>query len=283
MGNIKSCIEARIAEHKTNALVDRSLPPLPVAPDADHKDGPGGFDHSLWDDIMRHYVTKGTVQGINANVVDYQALAKDPNFDAYLEALSTVDMQSLLPNEQLALYINAYNALCIGHVVRYMKENNGHLPESVTKAGVGRTEVWDVKAGVIGGESVSLNDIEHRFLRSRWLEPRVHASIVCASASCPNLRQEAFVPARLNAQMDDQCKEWLADTTKGLEFHDGSLCVSRILLWFRGDFASVGGPLSWIRGFLGDDQARELKADMPVQYFVYNWSLNARHDQSPKL
>ena len=97
--------------------------------------------------------------------------------------------------------------------------------------------VWDKKAGIVAGMSVSLNDIEHKQLRQVWAEPQVHACIVCASASCPNLRREAFVATKLQEQMDDQMKEWMSNPTKGLKLDTSSnrLYVSRIFFYEEED------------------------------------------------
>ena len=61
--------------------------------------------------------------------------------------------------------------------------------------------MWDLPAGVVSGQQFSLNQIEHDELRKKWDEPAVHACIVCASASCPDLRPEAFVASKLREQV----------------------------------------------------------------------------------
>jgi hypothetical protein len=38
------------------------------------------------------------------------------------------------------------------------------------------------------------------------------AVVVCASASCPNLRPEAFVTSKLKEQMEDQMRLWMKET-----------------------------------------------------------------------
>lgn len=52
-----------------------------------------------------------------------------------------------------------------------------------------------------------------------WLcfreDSRLHACIVCASISCPNVRREAFRPERVGQQMDDQLQQFLANPKKG--------------------------------------------------------------------
>ena len=144
-------------------------------------------------------------------------------------------------------------------------------------------------AGVVGGRVVSLNDIEHVELRGTFDEPKLHACIVCASASCPNLRAEAFAApaANLRAQMDDQLASWLANPTKGAALREAQkeLLVSRIFLWFAEDFAAdrfaaidalqprlptaIGERVAaWRRG--GPFGGKRLG----LRYFVYDWQVN---------
>ena len=42
------------------------------------------------------------------------------------------------------------------------------------------------------GQTLSLNEIEHGVIRTRWDEPRVHACVNCASRSCPDLLGQAY-------------------------------------------------------------------------------------------
>ena len=46
-------------------------------------------------------------------------------------------------------------------------------------------------------------------------DPRLHACIVCASISCPNLRMEAFRPDTVDQQMDQQMRDFLMNDKKG--------------------------------------------------------------------
>jgi hypothetical protein len=73
--------------------------------------------------------------------------------------------------------------------------------------------VWNREAGRVGRRARSLGEIEHEILRPLG-DPRIHGAIVCASVSCPPLRREPFAAARLDAQLDDQMRRWLA-TGKG--------------------------------------------------------------------
>lgn len=116
---------------------------------------------------MRQYISKVTIDGIEINGLDYKGLAVDDRFKKYLKVLSDVQIDQLRPNEMLALYINAYNALCADIIVKEY-EKKGELPSSINNI----SKVFAKPAGTVGGETVSLDDIEHKKLRQLWSEPR---------------------------------------------------------------------------------------------------------------
>lgn len=232
------------------------------------------FDHADWDACLKAHVragaTVGSVEGVN--VIDYAALGADPRFPAYLDALAAADVDALAPREQLAFWLNAYNALSASLVVSHVRASAGaRAPATLHELGRGRTSALDLTDGVVGGRNISLNEIENGRLRAVWDEPGVHACLVCASASCPNLRREAYAAARLEAQVASQLREWLANPTKGLRLEvegggpwsppadsaarvppAGPLHVrlSRVFLWFETDFARFGEGSEGVRRFL---------------------------------
>ena len=74
----------------------------------------------------------------------------------------------LSPKENFAFHCNAYNALCIGKIL------DEKPAKSILDLSTKQQTVWDSRAGIIGGEVVSLNDVEHKRLRLVFAEPRVH-------------------------------------------------------------------------------------------------------------
>ena len=72
---------------------------------------------------------------------------------------------------------------------------------------------WD-KNFKIGNDKFSLNDIEHKTLRKKFTEPRMHFALNCASMSCPKLRNEAYEADKLDKQLDDQARAFLSDKSK---------------------------------------------------------------------
>ena len=81
------------------------------------------FDHSEWDAVLRaHVTTGGTIDDVtDVNLVDYEAMANDGRFTSYLKSLAAADVESLPVAERLALWMNAYNALCISLLIEQQK------------------------------------------------------------------------------------------------------------------------------------------------------------------
>jgi hypothetical protein len=245
------------------------------------------FDHSSWDAVLKTHVTTGgtLIDGKqiieDVSLVDYGGIANDSRFQRYLEQLSVAEIDGLPPAEQLALLLNAYNALCICLIVQNYKA--GAL-RSIMDLSTPQSKVWDLPAGRLGGKSVSLNHIEHQLLRAGWAEPDMHACIVCASASCPNLATAAFTGERLAEQMHERMRQFCRNPTKGVHWtaEGRVLRLSRICLWFANDFGGFRGAAEHAVAAVRDDaDPRYLPAQPDMQraslrYFRYSWLLNAK-------
>ena len=121
--------------------------------------------------------------------------------------------------------------------------------------------------------------------RGRYDDPRVHFAVNCASIGCPALREEAFVAARLDAQLDEQTLRFMSDRTRNrYNPARGRLEVSRIFDWFGEDFrlghrgiASLPAFLARYAEQLADapadhDRIREMRVD--ITFLDYDWRLN---------
>ena len=236
------------------------------------------FDHSKWDSVLKRHVKVGagsttTVSGIN--LVDYAGVKADDDFYQYLSQLEDANVQQMEPAEQLAFWMNAYNALCINIIIHHEKKNSVQIG-SITELSKPNDSVWNQIAGKVAGKEMTLNDLEHDQLRKVWDEPLVHACIVCASASCPNLRPEAFVVSKLKDQMEDQMRLWMKNDSKGIKLTGNCLELSRIFLWFGPDFGDWKGLRKLLPEFIDDEnlKARIVRGNVSVRYFEYGWQIN---------
>ena len=100
-------------------------------------------------------------------------------------------------------------------------------------------------------------------------EPRIHFAIVCASVSCPKLRNEAFIAANLDEQLTDVTLDFLTDTSKN-ELSKDTIKLSKIFKWFKNDFEENGSLIDFLNQFsdvLISSSAKKSFKD-------YNWDLN---------
>jgi len=229
-------------------------------------------DHAAWTMILGRFVRDGQVA--------YGRLAREgaPMLAAYLGSLSSAcadDYARRSRAEQLAFWINAYNAftvkLVLDHYPLASIRKIGWLP------GAAFRERFIPMPGLKGG-SVSLDDIENGTLRADFREPRIHFALVCASRSCPMLRGEAYRAADLDRQLDDQAHAFLADPTKNrFDPTTNTLYLSSIFRWFRTDFEAAAGSLpAYVGRYLNDHRATA--PGVRIEFLDYDWSLN---DQAP--
>ncbi|MEM9558233.1 MAG: DUF547 domain-containing protein [Acidobacteriota bacterium] len=247
------------------ALLGCPLPPRVESQEA-YEAKPGGptVDHSTFDAVLqRHVDAEGWV--------DYAALAADSSqLDAYLGRLAALDLESLGRDERLATLINAYNAFTLRLIL-------DHWPlESIRD--IPSDERWKGRTWLLGGERLTLDQIEHEEIRPKFREPRIHFAVNCASIGCPPLRPEAFVGARLEAQLEEQTRMVHADP-RWLS-HDaarGEVALTKIYSWFGDDFeqSPAGSVLAFVARY--DPRVAEaLAADQEpsVDWLDWDWTLN---------
>jgi hypothetical protein len=116
-------------------------------------------------------------------------------------------------------------------------------------------------------------------------DPRIHFAIVCASLSCPRLASRAFVPERLNQQLDVAAGRFINDATRNrFDSERGEAFVSQIFDWFAEDFtAGAVSVQAYLAGYSRDPQATQLLRDeaFKLRYEIYDWGLNGQFDKPP--
>lgn len=258
--------------------MSRLAPALLLAALAAARASAQGLDAPLYAELLlRHTREVADTAGVR---VDYAALRGDPAWRRLVAGLEAAAPEALADRrDRLAFWINAYNALAIDLVVRHPGVG------SIREIGSFFRPIWKLEAGRVGGLARSLGEIEHEILRPIG-EPRMHAAIVCASVSCPPLRREPYEPSRLDAQLDEQMRRFLASPEKGLRVDaaTGTVLLSRVFDWFAADFEASGGALAFAARYAPAAARAFLEAqrDRPrVAYLPYDWSLNALEGHGP--
>lgn len=230
------------------------------------------FDFSAWDGLLKDHVSRGEKDGVPLNLVDYKALAADPRFGKTIAALAKRAPRFDNRNELMAFWINVYNIFA----VKMITDHPG--VESIRDIGSFFSPVWGRPAGRAGGGVYTLDEIEHGVLRKLG-DPRMHMAIVCASVSCPDLRREAYRPSRLDEQLDEQVRDFLANEAKGLriDVKSRTLYISSIFKWFAGDFERRGGVREFISSYISPAGAAFVRDERNrIVHMDYNWKVNGR-------
>jgi hypothetical protein len=219
-----------------------------------------GYTH-----LLSRYVSTGNIDGIQTNLVNYQAWEQDPAHMMAINALQNMNPDLLLGSEKMAFWINAYNLLTIDLIIKTNEK------ESITNQGSFFKNVWKTHTWTLNNNVVTLDEIEHQILRQMG-DPRVHMSINCASLSCPDLRAEPYTAEKLNEQLDDQTHQFINNNTKGIRLNKNRLDISKIFDWFSEDFGEEKGVKSFINKYAKTPYSFEhLKK---TSYLTYNWQLN---------
>lgn len=218
----------------------------------------------------------------DGGLVDYRALFNHAfddleDFTRYLAELNPRDYDAWSARDRLAFWINTYNALTLRAVIH--NPVNGGPVRSIRDI----PGVWDQMPFVVMGKPITLDEIENQKLRA-FKEPRVHMALVCAAMGCPKLRREPYEGAKLEAQLDDQVRDFLADPR---HFYPdrarGTVRVSEIFKWYAGDFAPVSVASKAprvdmaVRNFAApylNEADREFLEHARIEYTPYDWTLN---------
>lgn len=206
---------------------------------------------------------------VNASgLVNYKGFQKDKaGLESYLKILSDNPPQdNWSENEQKAYWINAYNAFTVSLIlqnypVKSIKDIAGKIYKVNTP--------WDIKFINIGGKKYDLNNIEHGILRKKYNDPRIHFALVCASISCPKLRNEAFLGSQLDAQLEDAGKDFVNDESKNKISADKAH-LSKYFSWYKDDFTKNGS----LEDFINKYSPTKINANTKIGSLDYNWSLN---------
>jgi hypothetical protein len=251
----------------------------------------------LYDDysyVLKKYVsTRGTVDyaALKFNGADYARLN---GFVTSLGAFDRAVYDGWSADYKIAFLINAYNAF----VLKTIMDNYPIEPTVLRSTLYPENSIRQIR-GVFSelkfrlmGTDVTLDDIEHRNLRVKFDEPRIHVALVCAAMGCPRLRAEPYYGARIDKQLDDQVRTFCSDPDKfRIDRENSEVHLSEIFKWFGEDFILQYGTNGNLEGF-GEKERAVLNFIMAhvnerdskylsrggyrIKYIKYDWTLNEK-------
>lgn len=257
-----------------------------------------GFDHSYskYNSLLNEYVDNASVN--YEGFIDSRA-----EFETFLRTLGSVnenDFENWTQEQKLAFWINAYNAFTIKAIIDHYP-----IKRSFSLVGIFYAPsdsilqikgVWTKLQFRAVGRMVTLDEIEHQILRKEFNEPRIHMAINCASISCPNLSNEAYVPQRLEQQLAQASIDFVNNPSKGIHIDEqkGKVKLSKIFKWFGEDFIQNYGSaklfnnyslkenavLNFTAEYLEAQAVKEylMNNTLKIGYLGYDWHLNEPQD-----
>jgi hypothetical protein len=218
--------------------------------------------YDAWQRVLEKYVDdQGRVNfaGVKNDRADLD------RFVAWVYDYSPQNQPSLFPTQAhvLAYHINAYNALALHKVLER------DIPQ--TLAGLRKVSFFFLGKVRVGNEPITLYKYENDVVR-KIQDPRMHVALNCMSVSCPRLPREAFLPERLDEQLNREAKRFYnEDRNVQVDDANRTLRLSEILKFYTADFLAQSPSLA---AYVNKYRDQKVPEDYKVEFVPYDWTIN---------
>ena len=202
-----------------------------AAPSIAQQNPAGAARRKTFDEFLDLYVRDGYVY--------YRALRSERSrFDMYVNSLGNVEVGSLPRDDQLAFWLNAYNALVLRTVIDHYPIQ-GRSPDYPPKSIRQIPGAFERLTHRIAGRTLTLDQIEQTVLPS-FHDPRAYLALGRGSVGGGRLRSEAFSPERLEAQLTEVANECASRSEcVQIDRQNNRVVVSAIFSWREQEFAAA--------------------------------------------
>ena len=229
------------------------------------------IDHSPFGQFLARHVAP---QPDGSTRVTYARVDSDDRdmLAGYVAALESAPVSILDRDEQMAFWINLYNAVTLKTVLEHYPV--GSIRDIALPSGPPGRGPWGAKLVTVEGESLSLDDIEHRILRPLWQDPRVHYALNYAAIGCPDLQPEPFTADGLDQQLDAAAIRFV-NHPRGVRLEEDRLTVSSIYDWYREDFGGTERDVvAHLMAYAAPSLAMLLQKRATIDAYHYDWRLD---------
>lgn len=199
---------------------------------------------------------------VKNGLVDYKAIKENPDeLNSILDLAKSITVSKGEANTFQAFWINGYNL----HVIK------GIIDNYPVKSPLDINGFFDKTKREIGGKQITLNDIENKQLRENFShEARFHFVLVCAGLGCPPIINGAYLPSKLESQLQQQTELALNDPNF-IKIKGKKVLVSQIFEWYKVDFTQDDkDEIHFINQFRNE----KLDTKAKLGYYPYDWTLN---------
>jgi hypothetical protein len=237
------------------------------------KSDPGNTEivnHQSFQDILNTYLDDNNASGINRFIYKSVSSIDKKALKDYLKYLSNIKVTKLNKNEQMAYWINMYNALTIDVIL----DNYPVKSIKDIKSGIFTPGPWKLMLITVDDIELSLNDIEHSILRPIWKDKRIHYAVNCASLGCPNLSKSVYSADSLEKMLNTAATDYI-NHPRGVKIENNKLILSSIYKWYKDDFGSKNDLLQHLDEYAKGSLKDKLLSWTGSIKYGYDWELNA--------
>ncbi len=203
--------------------------------------------------------------------VDYQSIKNDAWFQEQITTIKNADISNYSYNEEFAFWLNTYNLLTI-EGVRIELKRKSNWKGNLTL--LSKFKFFILRKFKVGKRKLSLNYIEHKILRKKFKDPRIHFVINCGSVSCPFLPNQLISPDKIDKTLDGLTSFFINSGNVIFDNQTNELLISKIFKWYKRDFNRNGGVLQFILRYW---KKETFSTDIEkIKYAKYNWNLNSQ-------
>jgi Protein of unknown function, DUF547 len=184
-----------------------------------------------FDQLLDLYVRNGDVY--------YRALKSDrARLDGYVNMLATAPLAKASREEQIAFWLNAYDALVLRTVIDHypIQGRSADYPAKSIRQIPGAFERLTHR---VAGRTVTLDQIEKQVL-PEFKDPRVYFALGRGAVGSGRLRSEAFLPERIEEQLADVAAECVTRAQcLRIDREAGRISASSIFSWRESEFTAA--------------------------------------------
>lgn len=231
--------------------------------------------HDPWDFFIKRFVIVNP-DGSGLNYIDYDHIGEKERAEitAYIQSLEAIKISTYSKKEQLAYWINLYNAL----VVRVIAE---HYPDIKTIQDIRLSDMypddgpWYEKITTVEGEKLSLTDISHYILRSIWKNPEVHYALYGGSIGAPSLQYDAYTSENITFLLYRGASHFINHPRAVWFDKDGKLTLSSLYKRYPEDFGgNEAGIIAHLKKYADEGLKQKLDTVNSVDNYSFDWNLN---------
>lgn len=236
------------------------------------------ISHQTWQNFLDKYVVTNDE---HINLIDYKKLSQQDVelLKKYIKTMSQVEINKYSRREQLAYWINLYNALTVQTVANYYPVTN--IQEINISPGLFSLGPWGANLITVNNTTLSLDDINNRIIRPIWNDQRTHYALNNATIGAPNLNKHAYQGAQLEQQLNEAAITYV-NSLRGVQVIEGRLIISKLYDWYEEDFGGTKQDvINHLLQFAQEPLLSQLKHINTIDSYVYNWHLNSPATHTP--